>query len=268
MRQHMEFRILGPLYADDGTGQGPAVIRQPLLQSALAFLLLRANKPCPRGLLIEALWGNEPPRAPEAALRVCISRLRHSLGGCAARLDSIGPPGGRAPGHRQQRGYMMTVRPGELDVEEFTDLVAQGQAELDAGNAAAAAASLMHALALWGDPPLPDLPDCDVVAPDVERLTNLRQAAADDLIEARLAAGEADQVVGPLRAIVSEGPARERPYEQLMRAYYALGTRTDALDVYRAARRVMREQQGTEPGQALAVLQQRILAEEMAAESA
>lgn len=264
----MEFRILGPLHADAGTGGGPAVIRQPLLQSALALLLLRANRPCPRGLLIEALWGSEPPRSPEVALRVCMSRLRRSLGDCAIRIDSIGPPGGRAPGHRQQRGYMITVRPGELDVEEFTDLVAQGQAELDSGNAAAAATSLVHALALWGDPPLPDLPDSDVITADIEKLTNMREAAIGALIEARLAAGEAEQVLGQLRAMVSANPGRERACEQLMRTYQALGMRTEALDVYRAARAAIREQQGAEPGQALAMLQQRILAEEMASDGA
>lgn len=264
----MEFRILGPLYADAGSGRGPAVIRQPLLQSALALLLLRANRPCPRGMLIEALWGSEPPASPEAALRVCISRLRRSLGDCAPRLESIGPPGGRAPGHRQQRGYMITVRPGELDVEEFTDLAAQGQAELDSGNAAAAATSLVHALALWGDPPLPDLPDTDVIAADIERLTNLRQAAIDALIEARLAAGETEQVIGQLRAMVAANPGGERAYEQLMRAYHALGLRREALDVYRTARLALREQQGAEPGQALAILQRRILAEEQATDSA
>jgi DNA-binding SARP family transcriptional activator len=264
----MEFRILGPLYADAGTDNGPAVIGQPLLQSALALLLLRANRPCPRGMLIEALWGSEPPASPEAALRVCISRLRRSLGACAPRLESIGPPGGRAPGHRQQRGYMILVRPGELDVEEFTDLAAQGQAELDSGNAAAAATSLVHALALWGDPPLPDLPATDVIAADIERLMNLRQAATDALIEARLAAGEAEQVVGQLRAQLAANPAAERAYEQLMRAYHALGLRREALDVYRTARRALREQQGAEPGQALAILQRRILADEMATDSA
>lgn len=264
----MEFRILGPLYADAGTGRGPAVIRQPLLQSALALLLLRANRPCPRGMLIEALWGSEPPTSPEAALRVCVSRLRRCLGECAPRLESIGPPGGRAPGHRQQRGYMITVRPGELDVEEFADLAAQGQAELDSGNAAAAATSLVHALALWGDPPLPDLPDTDVIAADIERLTNLRRAAIDALIEARLATGETEQVIGQLRAIVAANPGAERAYEQLMRAYHALGLRREALDVYRTARRALREQQGAEPGQALAILQRRILAEEMATDSA
>jgi len=264
----MEFRILGPLYADAGTGGGPAVIKQPLLQSALAVLLLRANRPCPRGMLIDALWGGEPPGSPEAALRVCISRLRRCLGDCATRLDSVGPPGGRAPGHRQQRGYLMTVRPGELDVDEFTDLAEQGQAELDAGNAAAAAAALVHALALWGDPPLPDLPDSDVIAADVARLINLRQAAMDALVEARLVAGETEGVLAQLRSTVTANPARERSCDQLMRAYHALGMRKEALEVYQLARRAMREQQGAEPGQALAVLYKRILAEEMAAESA
>ena len=256
----MEFRILGPLYADAGTGAGPAVISQPLLQSALALLLLRANRPCPRGMLIEALWGAEPPGSPEAALRVCISRLRRCLGDCATRLDSVGPPGGRAPGHRQQRGYMMTVRPGELDVDEFTDLVAQGQAELDTGNARAAAASFVHALALWGDPPLPDLPDSEVIAAPIAGLRNQRQRAIDALFDARLAAGEHEQVLGQLRAAVSAAPGRERTCGQLMRAYHELGMHTEALDVYQQARQVALEQQGAEPGPLLAVLYQRILA--------
>ena len=263
----MEFRILGPLYADAGTGSGPAVISQPLLQSALAVLLLRANRPCPRSMLIEALWGSEPPGSPEAALRVCISRLRHCLGDCATRLDSVGPPGGRAPGHRQQRGYMMSVRPGELDVDEFTDLVAQGQSELDMSNAAAAAASFVQALALWGDPPLPDLPESEVIAAAVARLRNQRQAAIDALIDARLAAGEHEQVLGQLRAAVIATPGRERTCAQLMRAYHALGMRTEALDVYQEARQQTLEQQGAEPGPVLAVLYQRILAEELTMET-
>jgi DNA-binding SARP family transcriptional activator len=262
----MEFRILGPLYADAGTGSGPAVISQPLLQSALAVLLLRANRPCPRSMLIEALWGAEPPNAAEAALRVCISRLRRCLGDCAPRLDSVGPPGGRAPGHRQQRGYMMTVRPGELDVDEFTDLVAQGQAELDTGRPNAAAASFVQALALWGDPPLPDLPDTDVIAEHVARLKNQRQVAIDALFDARLAAGEYEQLLGQLRAAVSATPGRERTCAQLMRAYHALGMYTEALGVYQQAREVALEQQGAEPGPVLAVLYQRILTEELAAE--
>jgi DNA-binding SARP family transcriptional activator len=261
----VEFRILGPLYADADTGRGPEIIGQPLLQSALGVLLLRANRTCPRAMLIEALWGNEQPSSPEAALRVCISRLRRCLGGCGGRLKTVGPPGGRSPAHRQQRGYVMVVRPGELDVDEFTDLAEQGQAELDSGNVTAAAASFIQALALWGDPPLPDVPRSAVLAGDVARLTNHRRAVMDALIEARLAAGEQEQVLGQLRAAVMADPGRERGCEQLMRACHALGLHKEALDVYQLARRVTLEQQGAEPGPALTVLYRRILAEETAA---
>jgi DNA-binding SARP family transcriptional activator len=263
----VEFRILGPLYAEAGTGRGPAIIGQPLLQSALAVLLLRANRTCPRTMLIESLWGSEPPGSPEAALRVCISRLRRCLGECAGRLVTVGPPGGRSPAHRQQRGYVMVVRPGELDVDEFTDLADQGQAELDSGNVTAAAASFIQALALWGDPPLPDVPRSAALAGDIARLTNHRRAVMDALIDARLAAGEQEQVLAQLRAAVVADPGRERACEQLMRACHALGLHKEALDVYQLARRVALEQQGVEPGPALTVLYRRILAEETATAS-
>jgi DNA-binding SARP family transcriptional activator len=259
----VEFRILGPLYADASNGSGPVEIAQPLLQSALAVLLLRANRPCPRDWLIEALWGSEPPGQPEAALRVCISRLRRGLGDCAVRLESVGPPGGRAPGHRQQRGYLMIVRPGEMDADEFADLASQGEAELEMGNIAAAVTSLMQALELWGDPPLPDLPDTPVVAAAAAALIAQRVAAVDALIEARLAAGEFQQVLGQLRAAAMADPARERTCAQLMRAYAALGMRREALYTYQRARQAMLEEQGAEPGPLLMSLQAQVLAAEI-----
>jgi DNA-binding SARP family transcriptional activator len=263
----MEFRILGPLYVDAGTGSGPAVIRQPLLRSAMAVLLLRANMTCPTSLLTRALWASEGPTAPDAALRVCICRLRQCLGDAADRLSTVGPPGGRAPGYRQQRGYVMAVRPGELDLDEFTDLAAQGQAELDAGNATAAAASFVQALTLWGDPPLPDLPENDAVSDVIARLNNQRRGVVDSLVDARLAAGEYEQVLGQLRGTVLADPTRERNCSQLMTACHALGLRKEALDVYQMARRAMLEQQGVEPGHALSLLYRRILAEEAVAAS-
>jgi DNA-binding SARP family transcriptional activator len=262
----MEFRILGPLYADAGTGSGPVEIRQPLLQAALAVLLLRANLDCPRSLLIEALWGSEPPGSPEAALRVCISRLRLCLGGCASRLGTVGPLGGRAPDHRIQRGYRMMVRPGELDVDEFKDLADQGHAELDSGNASAAASSLAQALALWGDPPMPDVPDTPSIAADVARLRAQRRAVGDALIDAQLAMGRYEEVARQLRPVVLADPGRERACGQLMQAYQALGMRNDALEIYQLSRQAAHEEHGTEPGPRLTHLYGKILAEELAAD--
>lgn len=257
----MEFRILGSLYADAGTGSGPAVIRQPLPQSALAVLLLRANRPCQRDWLIDALWGSEAPASPEASLRVCISRLRRALGDCAVRLESVGPPGGRAPGHRQQRGYLMRVRPGELDVEEFADLAAHGQAQLDMGNPAAAAAALVQALALWADPALPHLPDTPIVRALASRLHDQRRAAIDALVDARLAVGEHEHVLGQLRAAAQADPSRERTAAQLMRAYRALDMRTEALEVYQRTRAALLAELGAEPGPLLVLLHKLILAD-------
>jgi DNA-binding SARP family transcriptional activator len=262
----MEFRILGPICADAGTGQGPASIRQPLLQSALAVLLLRANMTCSQSWLIDALWGSEPPTEPAAALRVCISRLRRDLGSCAGRLETVGPAGGRSPSHRLQRGYRIVVRPGELDSDEFTDLAAQGKAELDVGNTGAAASVLRQALSLWGDPPMPNLPGTPTVAAAAAELRARRSSAIDDLIEARLAAAEYEQVLGELRAAVIADPGRERTCVQLMRAYRALGMRKEALDVYRRARQAMLTELGAEPGTELALLHRNILADEMAAD--
>ncbi|MGO8959152.1 MAG: BTAD domain-containing putative transcriptional regulator [Streptosporangiaceae bacterium] len=158
------------------------------------------------------------------------------------------------------------MRPGELDLDEFKDLAAQGQAELDLGNVAAATASLTQALALWADPPLPDLPDTPVIEAEIAGLNALRTAAADALVDARLAAGEQELVLGQLRAAVLADPGRERSSAQLMRAYHAFGLRKEALDVYQQARRATLEEQGTEPGPVLAVLHRQILAEELAAE--
>ncbi|HEY2505218.1 MAG TPA: AfsR/SARP family transcriptional regulator [Streptosporangiaceae bacterium] len=262
----MEFRILGPLYADAGNGSGPVEIRQPLLQAALGVLLLRANLDCPRSLLIEALWGSEPPGSPEAALRVCISRLRLCLGACAGRLTTVGPLGGRAPDHRIQRGYRMTVRPGELDVDEFKDLADQGHAELDSGNASTAASSLAQALALWGDPPMPDVPDAPAIAGDVAWLQAQRRAVGDALIDAHLAMARYEEVARQLRPVVLADPGRERACGQLMQAYQALGMRNEALEVYQLSRQAAREEHGTEPGPRLTHLYGKILAEELAAD--
>ena len=154
----------------------------------------------------------------------------------------------------------MTVRPGELDVDEFADLASQGEAELEMGNAAAAATALMQALALWGDPGLPDLPDTPAVNAAASALKAQRRAAADALIDARLAAGEYQQVIGELRTAALADPARERTCAQLMRAYTALGMRQEALAVYQRARQAMLEEQGSEPGAVLFSLQSRILA--------
>ena len=86
----------------------------------------------------------------------------------------------------------------------------------------------------------------------------------DSLIDARLAAGEHEQVLGQLRAAVIADPGRERTCEQLMRACHAPGCakRRWTSISWRAGRRSSSRAQSRGPYSR--VLYQRILAEETA----
>ena len=46
-----------------------------------AHLVLRRPQPVPREVLIDALWGDDPPPSADRALTVVISELRAAIGG-------------------------------------------------------------------------------------------------------------------------------------------------------------------------------------------
>src|SRR5213596_366073 len=74
-----EFRILGPLEAldDDGT---PLPLGGQKQRAVLVLLLLRANHVVSTDFLIDALWGESPPRTATTSLQNSISALRKLLG--------------------------------------------------------------------------------------------------------------------------------------------------------------------------------------------
>src|SRR6266516_4431185 len=110
----MDFRILGPLEvsADERTLDLGARKQRALL----ALLLLDANRVVSAERLIGALWDDEPPSSARKALQVYVSQLRKVVG--KDRLVT------------QQPGYLIRVKPDELDLERFERLRVEG--ELDA----------------------------------------------------------------------------------------------------------------------------------------
>jgi DNA-binding SARP family transcriptional activator len=137
----VEFRILGPLEVsdDDGREVSPAG-RRP--RALLALLLLHANEVVSGDHLIEELWGENSPDDGAAALRVNVSRLRKAL-----PQDVLAT---RAP------GYVVRVRPDELDLHRFERLVDEAGTMRNRGSAAAASDLLHEALSLWRGAPLAD----------------------------------------------------------------------------------------------------------------
>jgi predicted ATPase/DNA-binding SARP family transcriptional activator len=244
----MEFRILGPLEAWDEGGQVSLGGRKP--RALLALLLLQPNKVVPADRLIDELWGEDSPERAAAALRINVARLRKKLPGDVLTT--------RSP------GYAVRVAPDELDVHRFERLVEEGRSLLARDLAADASQRLRDALSLWRGPALADFAYESFAQAPIARLEEIRLAAVELRIEADLALGRHDELVGELGVLVAEHPLRERPRRSLMTALYRSGRQAEALDAYRDARRALVDELGIEPSPALEELQRRILRQDPA----
>ncbi|HET9739330.1 MAG TPA: BTAD domain-containing putative transcriptional regulator, partial [Solirubrobacteraceae bacterium] len=240
----MDFRILGPLevHGDDG----PIDVRGRKPRAVLAVLLLHPNQPVSAERLAVALWGHDAPAGAVRTVHVNVSRLRKAL----RKGDIL---------TTTPAGYRLRVLPGELDAERFEDLVEDGRRAMAAGQPEAAGRLLREALALWRGPPLGDLAFEPFAQTEITRLEEQHEAAIAARVDADLAAGRHEELVGELRRLVAEHPTHEPFVGQLMLALYRSGRQTDALDAYREARRRLVEEFGVEPGDELRALQNAIL---------
>ena len=80
-----------------------------------------------------------------------------------------------------------------------------------------------------------------------------------ELLEAELELGRHAQLVGELELLVAAHPYQERLRGLLMLALYRSGRQAEALAAYQDARRVLSEELGLEPGEALRDLETAIL---------
>src|SRR5690349_15778945 len=226
MRGTMDFRVLGPLEVRDN---GEALRLGSAKQRAvLALLLLRANEVVTREAAIDAVWADDPPEHAAEALHVYIHGLRKVLG--RERIELRGT------------GYVLHVGAEELDLFRFDRLVAEGRYDA--------------ALELWRGEPLADV---TLAAPERARLAELRLRVLERDADARLAAGEHDELVPELEALVAAEPLRETFRRQLMLALYRSDRQSDALDLFRATRQLFADELGLDPSPALVELERAIL---------
>ncbi len=239
----LEFRILGPLevLADDGE---PLPLAGKQARAVLVLLLLRANQVVSTDFLVDAVWGEQPPRTVATSLQNTIGALRRVLGADLLQF--------RAP------GYRLAVDPASIDLNRFERLVATVRT-LDGEERAD---RLHEALALWRGEPLPELRFERFAGPEIDRLDELFLATLEDRIDADLACERYSVVVPELQALVARHPLRERLWAQLMRALHYSGRRADAVQVYQDARSKLLDQ-GFEPSPELRELQRQILNDEL-----
>jgi DNA-binding SARP family transcriptional activator len=239
----VEFRILGSVEAigDDG----PLPLGAPKQRALLALLLLHANTVVTRDRLVDTLWGDDPPRSAVSSLQVYVHGLRKVLG-----PDRI---------ERHGTGYRLRLDPGELDLARFDRLVETAAAALAAGRAGEATEDLGRALALWVGAPLADLAGEPVHETEAAQLQERRLRALELRHDAELALGRDDELVPELERLIAAEPYRERSRVQHALALYRSGRQVDALAACRAARELLLEELGIDPGPELQELERRIL---------
>ena len=227
----LEFRILGPLEVwEDGQA---LQLGSPKQRATLVLLLLDAGRVVSSDRLVDALWGERPPRTAATSLQNFVSHLRKALGGDVL----VTRPG----------GYQLAVRPEQVDAERFRRLLD------DARTAPPEKRSglLAQALSMWRGPPLADFAFEPFAQADISRLEELRLTAVEERIEADLEAGRHADLVAELEPLLAANPLRERLRRHLMLALYRSGRQAEALQVYRDARRELVDELGIEPGAAL-----------------
>ncbi len=247
----MRFRILGPLEVWDDDRL--LVLGGPQQRALLALLLLDANRVVSADRLVGHLWGETPPSTARGLLQGCVAQLRRTLRtgqGASARQPLLT----RSP------GYLVDLRPGELDLDRFTELDRAARAAVGTGPAGweEAASLWSEALALWRGPALDDV-TLEACRTQAAALEERRLAVLEERIDADLRLGRCAGLVGELHTLVRAHPLRERLWAQLMLALYGADRQADALAAYQELRRTLVDQLGVEPGGSVRALQQAIL---------
>src|SRR3984885_11895624 len=242
----MRFAVLGPL--EVSLDRGPLSLGGRKQRTLLAVRWLHANEVVSRDELMDALWGERVPPSAAESLDAYVYRLRKLVG-----HDRL---------LRARGGYVLRVQPGELDVDQFEQLVASASGAAASGDHETTIEVVIEALGMWRGPAWADMLDLPLAGAESRRLEELRLGALESRIEAELARGAGSRLVPELEQLVSEHPLRERLVSSLMLALYRAGRQTDALELFGAARGRLIDELGLEPGPGLHELHQRILEHE------
>ncbi|MFI6597101.1 BTAD domain-containing putative transcriptional regulator [Nonomuraea sp. NPDC050536] len=250
MAEGIVIRFLGPV-----TGvrdRSPLDLGTPRQQATLAVLASRIGRVVTMNQLIEALWGDDPPRTAEQSVYTYIAGLRRALEpGRGPREPSrllVGASG----------GYVLHLPPHQVDVAVLNEHLDAARRVRQSGDHLEALSHLDEALALWRGPTLSGIPG-PFAESERDRLEQLRADAVEWRAEALIELGRLQQALAPLRELTAQHPLRERARELTMLALDRLGRQAEALQVFEEARRVLNDELGIDPGEGLSRRHEAIL---------
>ena len=246
----MLIRVLGSVQidvGDDGVDVGP-----PQRCVVLAALATDAGRLVTHETLVDRVWGSAPPLRALRTAQTHVANLRSLL----TRIDSSARATVTV---RRRGGYVLDLAPDLVDVHRLRRLAAEASDAALLGMDRLAL--LREAVGLWRGEPLAGLAG--------EWIERTRQAWYDEYREvviswalAEIDAGRPVAVLSRLDALIVRYPLVESLPAVLMRALYAAGRRTEALNCYAAIRQRLDEELAERPGPQLRAVYQAILRRE------
>ena len=240
-------RVLGPLTLH-GPDDGTLALRSSRQRTLLAVLTARAGRSVGVDELVQALWGDDWPRHPAAALQSQVHRLRLVLDQSGLELATT------------NEGYRLAGPAALIDSARFEDLVARATRDRD--EPGTGAALLADALTLWRGRAYAGIDDIDVVRIEAARLEELKADALETRARLLLAAGRAADAATTADLALSEQPFREGLVAVRMEALARQGRQVDALRAFETFRRRLADELGLEPSADLRETERVILADE------
>jgi DNA-binding SARP family transcriptional activator len=247
----MEIRLLGPV--ELVSERGPVPIGSAKQRALLAFLALHPQRLLTHEVLIDGLWGDDPPDGTIEALRFHVSRLR----GILRQVDDADRL------RTRPRGYQLVLDENAVDALRFERAIAGARSARSEGASPDVVSGVFRdALGLWVGPALADINGEPFVVGERRRLEELRLSAAEDYFTAELAGARHTEAVAELEHMVESHPLRERYWELLITALYRSDRQADALAAYQRLRRILADELGIEPSAPLRELEHRVLVQD------
>jgi DNA-binding SARP family transcriptional activator/pimeloyl-ACP methyl ester carboxylesterase len=240
-------RVLGAVEMVDASGEVRTVPGRRL-QALLARLVADSGQTVSVDALVDAVWPDGLPDAPDAALQTQVYRLRK-------RLQFPGAPTVTTRGP----GYALELGAATVDAIEFEQAV---RATIGA-EPPVARARLHDALSLWRGRPYAGFEEIEPLRSEQIRLDEMHLQAIEAHAEALLACSDPNRAITELDAFVLEHPLRAEARATLMRALAATGRDAEALRGFQTHRQQLGEELGLEPSPKLRRLEASILRGEL-----
>ena len=214
-------------------------IRGRVGQLAFAYLTIHRHRAVRRDELAAAIWEQNAPAEPDAALRVVLSRLRKALGSEAL------------VGRAEIR--LVLPEPAEVDLEQLRGLVDHVEQSDDPQQARSAVVEASRIL-------LPGL-EADWLRRERDELLQLRIRALRRLGETALKAGGSElyRAEEAGRALIAAAPFQEAGHRLRIEALAARGELAQSLTAYEELRILLRDELGIVPSRGMSELHMELL---------